>query len=180
MGMIYASAQKNLGTAGLTVAIVRDDLLARIPAGIHTMLDYRRHAETASALNTPPVFAIYVAMLVTRWLLFEIGGLEAMDHINRQKAELVYQAIDRNQGFYIPHADTASRSSMNVTWRIKEADLVNRFLGESESRGLHELKGHRAVGGLRASLYNGVSLDSTRQLCNFIDDFASRFNTLGG
>jgi phosphoserine aminotransferase len=170
--LLYAGAQKNAGPAGVTIAIVRDDVLARIPDGLPTLLDYRTYVENRSMYNTPPVFAIYVLMLVTRWLRDEVGGLERQFERNREKASAIYDAIDGSGGFYRGHTDPGSRSLMNVTWRLPSEDLERRFLLEAAALGLVELKGHRSVGGIRASLYNAMPLDGARALAGFMRTFA--------
>lgn len=172
-GVLYAGAQKNAGPAGVTVAIVRDDVLARVPDGLPSMLDYRSYVEHGSLYNTPPVFAIYVLMLVTRWLRDEVGGLEAQLARNREKAGLVYDTIDTSDGFYRGHAQAASRSLMNVTWRLPSQELDRRFVAEAAAAGMIELKGHRSVGGVRASLYNAMSVDGARTLADFMRAFAA-------
>jgi len=169
--LIYAGAQKNAGPAGLTIVIIRDDLLDRVPDNLHTMLDYRLQAKNKSLYNTPPVFAIYITMLVTRWLLEEIGGLEHMAAINRQKAQLLYDAIDQSNGFYRSHARTDSRSMMNVTWRLPNESLEQEFVMRAEANGLYELKGHRSVGGIRASIYNAMPLEGVQALREFMVEF---------
>ena len=170
--LLYAGAQKNLGPAGLTVVIVRDDVLASIPDGLPTMLDYRTFVRHGSRYNTPPVFAIYVSMLVTRWLLHEVGGLGRQHDINRQKAALLYERIDESDGFYRGHAETGSRSLMNVTWRLPTEQLERAFVAEAAVSGLIELKGHRSVGGIRASVYNAMGLDGAGRLSSFMRAFA--------
>jgi phosphoserine aminotransferase len=172
--LLYAGAQKNAAPAGLTVVLLREDLLERIPSGLPTMLDYRTYVEHRSAYNTPPVFAIYVLMLVTRWLRSEIGGLEAMYRRNAEKAGLLYEAIDGSEGFYRGHAAPEARSLMNVTWRLPSEDLETRFVAASEAEGLLELRGHRSVGGIRASVYNAMPLEGVRALRAFMDDFRAR------
>jgi phosphoserine aminotransferase len=151
--LIYAHAQKNLGPSGVTIVIIREDMLARIPDRLPAMLDYRPHIEKKSAYNTPPVFSIYVVKLVTRWLLNEIGGLENMAAINARKAKLIYDVIDQSD-FYRGHAKPNSRSKINVPFALSKPSLTPRFLHEAEERGLIGLKGHRTMGGLRASLFN--------------------------
>ena len=172
--MVYASAQKNLGPAGVTVVIVRRDLLERGAAGLHPMLDYRRLAAADSLLNTPPVFAIYVTLLVTRWIRDAVGGLEAMARRNRAKAETLYRVLDGSGGFYRGYARPESRSHMNLTWRLADEQLEPRFLEGAVAAGCIELRGHRSVGGMRASLYNAVSLESCRQLAAFMTEFLRR------
>ena len=170
-GLIYAGAQKNAGPAGVTVAVVRHDLLGRIPAGLPTMLDYRTFVEHGSRYNTPPVFAIYVLMLVTRWLR-EVGGLDRQLGHNREKADLLYSEIDLSSGFYRGHAEPGSRSLMNVTFRLPTEELESAFVREAATEGMVELKGHRSVGGIRASLYNAMPLDGARALARFMRAFA--------
>ncbi len=171
--LLYACAQKNAGPAGVTIAIVRDDMLARIPDGLPAVMDYRTYVENRSMYNTPPVFAIYVLMLVTRWLIDDVGGLEEQLERNRKKASVVYDAIDDSEGFYRGHAAPGSRSLMNVTWRLPSEDLERRFIEEAVAFGLVELKGHRSVGGIRASLYNAMPLDGAQALADFMRTFAT-------
>jgi phosphoserine aminotransferase len=173
-GLLYAGAQKNAGPAGLTVVLLREGLLERIPAGLPTMLDYRTHAENRSLYNTPPSFAVYVLMLVTRWLRDEVGGLEAMHERNREKAAVLYDAIDASEGFYGGHAAPGARSLMNVTWRLPSEDLEKAFVARAKEEGLLELKGHRSVGGIRASIYNAMPLEGVLALRAFMDDFRAR------
>jgi phosphoserine aminotransferase len=173
-GLLYGGAQKNAGPAGVTIVLLREDLLERIPLGLPSMLDYRTHVDSRSLYNTPPVFAIYVFMLVTRWLRDEIGGLDAMHARNREKAELLYTAIDGSEGFYRGHAAPAARSLMNVTWRLPSPELERSFLAEATTEGLLELKGHRSVGGIRASIYNAMPLEGVEALRAFMDDFRAR------
>ncbi|HEX5950901.1 MAG TPA: 3-phosphoserine/phosphohydroxythreonine transaminase [Actinomycetota bacterium] len=173
-GLLYAGAQKNAGPAGLTVALLREDLIERIPDGLPAMLDYRTYAESGSLYNTPPVFAIYVLMLVTRWLRDDVGGLAKMHERNRSKAAIVYEAIDASEGFYRGHAAPKARSLMNVTWRLPSEGLEEAFVAEAGERGLLELKGHRSVGGIRASIYNAMPLEGVRALRGFMDDFRAR------
>ena len=172
-GLVYAGAQKNAGPAGVTVVIVRDDLLERVPADVPTMLDYRTFTRHGSMYNTPPVFAIYVVLLVTRWLRDEVGGLRRQHAINREKADLLYDAIDASDGFYRGHADAGSRSLMNVTWRLPTPELDGAFVADAASHDLRELKGHRSVGGIRASIYNAMPVDGVRELAAFMRSFAA-------
>ncbi|MFQ5926383.1 MAG: 3-phosphoserine/phosphohydroxythreonine transaminase [Terriglobia bacterium] len=178
--LIYAGAQKNLGPAGVTLVILRDDLLApppagraRTPPGLPAMLDYKTLAEKKSLYNTPPVFAIYMLELVTRWLLTQ-GGLAAAAKANERKAALVYDAIDSSNGFYRGTADKASRSRMNITFRLPTEELEAKFLKEAAGQGLHGLKGHRSVGGCRASMFNAFPLAGAQALADFMKDFARR------
>jgi phosphoserine aminotransferase len=171
--LLYAGAQKNAGAAGLTIVVIRDDLLDRIPRTLPTMLDYRTYAEHRSRYNTPPVFAVYVLLLVTRWLRDEVGGLEKMHERNREKATLLYEAIDGTDGFYRGHARPSARSTVNVTFRLPSAELESAFLAEASREGLVELAGHRSVGGIRASIYNGMPLDGVRRLREHMDAFAA-------
>jgi phosphoserine aminotransferase len=173
-GLLYAGAQKNAGPAGITIALVREDVLARIPKGLPAMLDYRTHAEHRSLYNTPPVFAIDVVMLVTRWLRDEVGGLDKMHERNREKAALLYDAIDASDGFYRGHAAPKARSLMNVTFRLPDGTLDSAFVHQAAANGLIELKGHRSVGGVRASIYNAMPLEGVRVLRAFMDDFRNR------
>lgn len=172
-GMIYACAQKNAGPAGVTVAIVREDLLARSPSNLPGILSYAVMAENNSLFNTPPVFGIYVVMLVTRWLLNDVGGLARMEELNREKAKLLYDAIDGSGGFYQGHARQDCRSLMNVTFRLPDADAEKAFLKGAESKGLFQLKGHRSVGGIRASIYNAMPREGVALLADFMRQFAA-------
>jgi phosphoserine aminotransferase len=173
-GLLYAGAQKNAGPAGVTIALIREDVLARIPQGLPAMLDYRTHAEHRSLYNTPPVFAIDVVMLVTRWLRDEVGGLDKMYERNREKAALLYDAIDVSEGFYRGHAVPGARSLMNVTFRMPNEELDAAFVHQAAANGLVELQGHRSVGGVRASIYNAMPLEGVRALRAFMDDFRVR------
>jgi phosphoserine aminotransferase len=168
-GLIYAGAQKNIGPSGVTLVIIRDDLLQRIPSGLHTMLDYRTHVENKSLYNTPNTWGIYIISLVCKWLL-EKGGLAVMHHENEQKAALLYDAIDAS-GFYRGHADADSRSIMNVTFRLPSEELEKKFAVESTAQGLDGLKGHRSVGGIRASIYNAFPLAGVEALVAFMKEF---------
>ena len=171
--IICAHAQKNLGPAGVTVVIIRRDLLEQVPAGLPTLLDYRTHLKANSIYNTPPVFAIYVTMLVTRWLRDQIGGLAQMDAINRQKAACLYQGVDGSDGFYRGWAMPEYRSLMNVAFKLPTPELEAAFLRESAEAGFSGLAGHRALGGIRASIYNAMSLQAVHKLRSFMDHFAA-------
>jgi phosphoserine aminotransferase len=170
-GLIYAGAQKNAGPAGVTVAIVREDLLDRIPDGLPSVLDYRTFTEHGSLYNTPPVFSIVVLMLVTRWLRDEVGGLAAQHANNERKASALYDVIDASDGFYQGHAERGSRSLMNVTWTLPTPELEQRFIAEAAADGMIELKGHRSVGGIRASIYNAMPLEGAETLARFMTAF---------
>lgn len=168
-GLIYAGAQKNLAPAGVTLVIIREDLLARAPATLATMLQYRVHAENTSLYNTPPVFPIYAMRLVLAWLL-KAGGLEGIERVNVRKAAKLYAEIDRT-GFYRGHAAQDSRSRMNVTFRLPSERLEEAFAAESAAAGLDGLKGHRSVGGLRASIYNAFPEAGVVALVQFMQEF---------
>lgn len=172
-GLAYAGAQKNLGPAGVTIVIVRNDLLERSSDDLPDMLHYGKVAAKRSLLNTPPVFAVYLLDLIVQKALDE-GGLAGVEERNRRKAQLIYDAIDASDGFYRPHAERDSRSLMNVTFGLPSAELDARFIEESESHGLIGLKGHRSVGGLRASLYNWVPIESAQALAEFMVEFQRR------
>ena len=151
--------QKNCGPAGVTIVIMRDDLVAKSPANVPCLLNYKLLAENKSLLNTPPTFAIYIVNLVTNWLLNEIGGLDKMAEINRKKAKLLYDAIDASNGFYQCHADPSCRSMMNIPFRLANPAHDEPFVKQAAERGLVELKGHRSVGGCRASIYNAMPIE---------------------
>ena len=170
--LIYAGAQKNLAPAGLTLVIIRDDMLQRTPSSIPTMLQYPVHAENKSLYNTPPVFAIYVMRLVLRWLLKQ-GGLATMAKANQRKAGKIYAEIDRTD-FYKGHAAPDSRSTMNVTFRLPSEELEKKFAKEATAAGLDGLKGHRSVGGIRASIYNAFPEAGVDALVQFMKDFAAK------
>ena len=171
-GVIYAGAQKNIGPSGLTLVIVRRDLLGRANAMCPAMLNWQLAADNESMYNTPPTFALYLAALVFDWLV-EQGGLLGIETINRRKAQKLYAAID-NSDFYANPVELPSRSLMNVTFTLADAALDKQFLTESESAGLLNLKGHRSVGGMRASLYNAVSEAAVDALIAFMLDFEQR------
>jgi phosphoserine aminotransferase len=169
-GLLYGGAQKNLGPAGVSIVVVRKDLLTRVPSDLPVMLDYRVMAENRSLYNTPPCFAIYVVGLVLKWLV-DGGGLAAVATHNQRKADLLYGAIDGSNGFYKGHAQRDSRSRMNVTFRMPNEDLEKAFVKKATAEGLDGLKGHRSVGGLRASLYNALPLGAVEALVQFMDEF---------
>ena len=169
-GLIYAGAQKNAGPSGVTIVIVRDDLLERVPTNLPVMLDYKAQATTGSMHNTPPSFSVYIVGLVFKWVL-KSGGLVEIEKVNRKKADLVYQAIDQSGGFYRGHADPAARSLMNITFRLPSEDLEEAFAREAKNAGLIGLKGHRSVGGMRASMYNAVTIEGAQALVQFMAEF---------
>ena len=170
--LIYAGAQKNLGPSGVTLVIIRDDLLQRIPAGLHTMLDFRTHAENDSLYNTPNTWGIYILDLVCKWLK-EQGGLAAMHRENQAKAQLIYDAIDATD-FYRGHAAREARSLMNVTFRLPSEELERQFAKEATAAGLDGLKGHRSVGGIRASIYNAFPRAGCEALVEFMREFGRK------
>ena len=171
--LIYAGAQKNLGPSGVTLVIIRNDMLERVPKNLPTMLDYKVQAENKSLYNTPPVFGVYIMRLVMKWLLDQ-GGLEAIGRANAEKAKALYDALDSSGGFYRPHARPDSRSNMNVTFRLPTEDLEKQFVSEATKAGLDGLKGHRSVGGIRASLYNAFPKKGVDALVSFMKDFAGK------
>jgi phosphoserine aminotransferase len=170
--LIYAGAQKNMGPSGVTVVILRDDLLGRIPDGLPTMLDYRTHVENKSLYNTPNTFGIYILALVCKWLKGK-GGLEGMQRENEEKAGILYDAIDATD-FYRGHADADSRSLMNVTFRLPSEELEKQFTKEATAEGLDGLKGHRSVGGIRASIYNAFPREGVEALVSFMKEFEKK------
>lgn len=167
--LIYAGAQKNMGPSGVTLVILRDDLLKEIPEGLHTMLDYRTHVENKSLYNTPNTWGIYILSLVCKWLK-DKGGLPAMQRENEEKAGFLYDAIDSTD-FYRGHADPDSRSMMNVTYRLPSEELEKKFTSEATALGLDGLKGHRSVGGIRASIYNAFPRAGVEKLVEFMKEF---------
>ena len=169
-GMIYAGAQKNLGPSGVTIVIVRNDLIENSPKTIPAMFRYNTHSKANSLYNTPPSFAVYMVGLTLKWIK-EKGGVEALEKINLAKTKLIYDVIDESNGFYIGCAQKENRSTMNITFRIKTEELEKKFLKEAEAAGFIGLKGHRDVGGLRASTYNAVSYESCEQLTLFMKKF---------
>ena len=173
-GLIYASAQKNSGLAGLTLVIIRDDLLEQAVATTPTMLNYTTFADTNSLYNTPPTFAIYVAGLMFKWLKQQ-GGLTAIAALNQAKSSLLYEIIDQSRGFYQGVAAKAYRSQMNVTFQLPTPALEATFLKEAHSHQLHYLQGHRAVGGIRASIYNAMPLEGVKVLANFMCNFIQQY-----
>jgi phosphoserine aminotransferase len=171
-GVIYAGAQKNLGPSGVTVVIVREDLLARSADSLPTMLNFKTHAENGSLYNTPPCFGIYILRLVLKWLV-GLGGLAAIAKINERKAKVLYDELDRS-AFWKPHADRDSRSLMNVTFRLPSEELEKMFVKASTAAGFDGLKGHRSVGGIRASIYNAFPEQGVKDLVEFMKEFEKK------
>ena len=171
-GIIYAGAQKNMGPSGVTLVIIREDLLPRVREGLATMLDYRTHVKDKSLHNTPNTWGIYIINLVCKWLK-EKGGLEAIQRENEEKAKLIYDAIDATD-FYRGHADADSRSIMNVTFRLPSEDLEKKFANEATAAGMDGLKGHRSVGGIRASIYNAFPREGCEALVAFMKEFEKK------
>ncbi len=168
-GVIFAGAQKNLGPAGVTIVIIRDDLLTRTPENVPTMLKYSTHAEKDSMFNTPPCFAVYVVGEVLKWLKKK-GGVEAIEKENRAKAELLYALIDSTE-YYRGHAEEDSRSIMNVSFNLPTPELEAKFIAEAAEQGLNGLKGHRSIGGCRASIYNAFPKEGVIKLVEFMKAF---------
>lgn len=170
--MIYAGAQKNIGPSGVTLVIIRRDMLELVPDDQHTLLDYRAIAAKDSMLNTPNTWGIYIIKLVTDWLK-EKGGLEAVSEVNKKKAQTLYDAIDSSDGFYAGHAEKDARSNMNVTFNLPTRELELQFAEEAGKQGLDGLKGHRSVGGIRASIYNAFPFAGVESLTEFMAAFRS-------
>jgi len=172
-GLIYGGAQKNMGPAGVTLVIIRKDLVERSQDSLHTMLNYKIHVENDSLYNTPTTFGIYIIMLVTRWLT-KLGGLDKMYEINKHKADLVYKCIDESGGFYKGHAEKDSRSLMNLTFNLATPEMEKKLIDEATKAGFNGLKGHRSVGGLRASIYNAFPTKGVEDLVSFMKDFQKK------
>jgi len=171
--LVYNGAQKNIGPSGIAVIFVRDDMLASIPKGLHSLLDYRNIAENSSMANTPNTWAIYMIGLVCDWLK-EQGGVTAMRERNIEKAGILYNALDTSDGYFTGHAGREARSMMNVTFRLPTAELDEKFSSEAEKNGLDGLRGHRSLGGIRASIYNAFPREGVTALVDFMQDFAER------
>jgi len=167
--MIYAGAQKNAGPAGVVICIIREDLLAKVPANLPNLLDYKTLAEENSLLNTPPCWSVYIVSLVMKWAK-GLGGLSAIEKRNQAKADLVYNAIDQSGGFYKGHAKS-DRSRMNITFRLPSEALEDQFAGEAKKNDLIGLKGHRSVGGMRASIYNAMPIEGVQALVAYMREF---------
>jgi phosphoserine aminotransferase len=168
--LIYSGAQKNLGPAGVTLVVIRDDFLARAKKGLATILSYKTFADNKSLYNTPPAFGIYIMKLVLEWIKSK-GGLAGVEKINAAKKDLLYSAIDASPDFYKGPAEKASRSWMNVTMRLPTEDLEKKFIADAEKEGLLGIKGHRSVGGIRFSIYNAVSLEDVQKAVDFMSKF---------
>ena len=169
-GIIFAGAQKNMGPAGVTVVIIREDLLDKAPDNVPTMLRYKTHADKGSMFNTPPCFALYCVGLVMKWLK-DMGGIDAMEKVNNKKASMVYDAIDSTD-FYRGHAEVESRSKMNISFNLPTPELEAKFIAEATADGLDGLKGHRSIGGCRASIYNAFPTEGVEKLVQFMEHFA--------
>ncbi|EEG77604.1 3-phosphoserine/phosphohydroxythreonine transaminase [Dethiobacter alkaliphilus] len=171
--LIYAGAQKNLGPSGVTVVVIRQELLKQVPETLPSMLRYDLFAKNDSLYNTPPAFGIYMIDLMLEWLK-DAGGLEAMGRHNMEKAALIYHAIDNSNGFYSGHAAKDSRSQMNITFRLPSEELDKAFIQEAAAQNLTGLKGHRSVGGMRASVYNAMSREGCQKLADFMTEFQKK------
>lgn len=171
-GLIYAGAQKNIAPAGLTLVIIREDLIGHAPENCPAMLNYKTHSGSGSLYNTPPTYGIYMAKLVFEWLK-ELGGLREMEKINRKKAALLYDALEESNLFQSPVRED-SRSLMNIPFVSNSADLDADFIKEAQAEGLETLKGHRSVGGMRASIYNAMPVEGVESLVTFIRDFENK------
>ncbi len=171
--LIYAGAQKNLGPAGVTVVIIRDDLIEKCPDSLPTLLNYKTHVSKNSLYNTPPVFAIYMVKLVLDWIKAE-GGMEKIEERNMKKAKLLYGILDQYPRYYKSAVDLDSRSIMNVTLRMSSEELEKKFISEAAKKGFHGLKGHRSVGGIRVSMYNAMPLEGIEKLVEFMEEFLKK------
>jgi phosphoserine aminotransferase len=173
-GLIYAGAQKNVGPSGVTLVIIRQDMLERVPRDLPTMLKYTTFADKNSMFNTPPCFAVYVLQLVMKWIEESVGGLANMEQLNRQKGALLYDYLDKSD-FYNGTAAKEDRSIMNVTFLLKDSSLEGTFIAEALANGLVGLKGHRSVGGCRASIYNASTLEAVEALVSFMAEFERKY-----
>ncbi len=171
--LIYAGAQKNIGPAGVTLVIIKDEFLQKGADNLTTMLSYKTHAQENSLYNTPPCFAIYIVNLVMDWIEKK-GGLAKIEEINEQKAALLYDTIDNSNGFYRGTAEKKDRSRMNVTFRLTSEELEEKFVNEAKKEGFIGLKGHRSVGGCRASIYNAMELEGVKALADFMKEFQKK------
>lgn len=175
--MIYAHAQKNIGPAGVTLVILRDDFMRTLPDDLPGFINYHAQADAHSIYNTPPVFAIYSVLLVTRWLRHEIGGLEKIALRNQVKASCLYQVLDNDADFYRGRAAVADRSNMNVVFNLPNAEIEQAFLQQAQLAGFSGLNGHRSIGGIRASIYNGLEMEAAEQLADFMHAFRARYKS---
>lgn len=173
-GLIYASAQKNMGASGITTVIVASELLGHALPVTPDIMNYQRIAKARSMINTPPTFAWYLTGLTLKWLRRQ-GGLEAIHRANRYKAKITYKTIDQSEGFYVNRVHASSRSMTNIPFSLADSKLEKLFLKEAQESGLAGLKGHASVGGMRASLYNAVTPQATESLCSFMDSFAKQY-----
>jgi len=175
--LLYAGAQKNAGPAGVTIVIIRKNLLDRVKESVPTMFRYKTHAEANSLYNTPPTYGIYLLNLILKWL-DEQGGIEAIEQKNIQKANILYDAIDNSKGFYVGHAKKEDRSLMNVSFNIKDKDeeLEKKLIKETEEAGMIGLKGHRSIGGLRASIYNAMPQEGVEALVSLMEEFREKYS----
>jgi len=172
-GLIYAGAQKNLGPAGSTIVIIRDDIWQNSPDSLTAYLSYKTHAEKNSLYNTPPVFPIWGINLVLKWVK-KMGGAAEMEKRSRKKSEILYQTIDESEGLYRCPVDPKYRSTMNVVFRLRDEELEKKFLAEADGHGMLGLKGHRSVGGCRASIYNSLPVEAVERLAEFMKNFAKK------
>jgi len=173
-GLLYACAQKNAGVSGVTIVVMAKELIERSAPKMPSYLSYAKHSAGGSRFNTPCSFGIYVTGLVCKWLQEEIGGVEKMAAINKSKAKMLYGVIDSSDGFYIGHAQPADRSTMNVTFKMATPELDSKFVSEAAEAGMSTLKGHRSVGGIRASIYNAMPVEGVESLTAFMKDFAAK------
>ena len=173
-GILYACAQKNAGPAGVTVVVIRKDLLERGDTSLPGYLNYQNHAQADSMWNTPPTFAVYMLGKIAHWLKEQVGGLQEIEIVNERKSSLLYNAIDGSDGFYCGHAAADCRSKMNVTFNLPNEELQSKFIAEAAAKHLDSLKGHRSVGGIRASIYNAMPMEGVESLATFMEDFAAK------
>jgi len=170
LAMFYAGAQKNLGPSGVTLVVLRNDMLERINNGLPTIFDYRTHAEKKSLFNTPPSFTIYVVKLILEWIQDQ-GGLKAVEDNNRKKKNIIYNLIDANPDYFRAPVRENSRSWMNIVFRLSSEELEQKFISGAKAEGLIGLKGHRSVGGIRVSLYNAMTLEGAEKVAEFMENF---------
>ena len=171
--LLFAGSQKNAGPSGITIVIIRKNLLERSYNSVPTMLRYKTHAKANSLYNTPPTFSIYLLNLTMKWIKSQ-GGIKKIEKYNQSKASLLYEALDNSNGFYVPHAKKESRSLMNVSFKLQDNELESELLKEATKAGMIGLKGHRSVGGLRASIYNAMRIEGVSALCELLNEFAKK------